>query len=97
MVVLVQDGIDGEGEGVGLLLQRASAPSLDLVGAMDDVPEELTDVVLDYDLGPEAGVRSDLFTDPAPTGLIRIEVRARGGQSNQAEAHIEGSAVWPLC
>jgi len=35
MVVLEQDGIDGVGEGVGLLLQGASAPAFDLVGAMD--------------------------------------------------------------
>src|SRR5688572_24213511 len=95
MVVLVQDGIDGGGEGVSLLLQGASAPSLDLVGAMDDVPEELADVVLDLGLGSETGIGGHLFADPTPDSLIRIEVGAVGRQTNQAEAHVGGGQVGP--
>jgi hypothetical protein len=34
MVGLVQDGINVRGEGVGLLLQGASAPTFDLVGSV---------------------------------------------------------------
>ncbi len=84
MVGLLEDGIDDRSEGVGLLLQGASAPTLDLVGPMADVPEELPDVVLDRGLGPEAGVGGHLVADPAPDVLIRSEVRALRGQSNQA-------------
>ncbi len=93
MVGLVQDGIDDRSEGVGLLLQGASAPALDLVGPLADVTEELTDVVLDLGLGPEAGVRGHFFADPAPDGLIRVEVRAVGGQTDEAEAQVRRGEV----
>ena len=88
MVGLVQDGMKGRSEGVGLLLQGASAPPFDLVGPVDDVTEELTDVVLDLGPGSEAGVRGHLLANPAPDGLIRVEVWAVGGQSHQAEVHV---------
>ena len=88
MVGLLQDGVDDRSEGVGLRLQGPSAAALDLVGPMGDVAEELADVLLDLGLGPEAGVGGHLLADPAPDGLIRIEVRAVGRQSDQAEVQV---------
>jgi hypothetical protein len=70
MVWLLEDGINEGDEGVSLRLQGASAPALDLVGALDNVAEELADVLLNRHLGAKAGVRRDLLADPAPDGLI---------------------------
>src|SRR5215218_5347450 len=61
MVGLLQDCVDDRSEGVGLLLQGAPAPALDLIGPVDDATEELADVLLDRGLGPEAGVGGHLF------------------------------------
>ena len=83
MVWLVQDSVNEGCERVGLYLEGTSAASLDLVGALGDVAEELADVLLDLGLGPEAGVRGDLFADPAPDGLVRVEVRAVGRQATR--------------
>ena len=55
MVRLEQDGIDDRGKGIGLSLEGAPVLTLDLVGPMGDVAEELTDVLLDPGLGSEAG------------------------------------------
>src|SRR3954454_9552934 len=75
MIRLVQDRANDRGKSIGLLLQGASAAALDLVSAMDNVTEELPNILLDRGLGPEAGVRGHLFANPAPDGLIRVEVR----------------------
>src|SRR5215210_2533177 len=88
MVGLLQDGIGDRSEGVGLSLQGAPAPTLDLVSPMGDVAEEVADVLLDLGLGPKAGVGGHLLADPAPDGLIRVEVRAVGGQTDQAQAQV---------
>ena len=95
MVRLVQDRGNDWSKSIGLLLQGASTPAFDLLGPMNNVPEELTDVVLNLGLGPEAGVRGHFFADPAPDGLIRVEVRAVRGQSNETEAHVGRGQVGP--
>jgi hypothetical protein len=88
MVRLMQDRVNGRGKRIGLLLQGASTPALDLISAMDNVTEELPDVLLDLGLAPEAGVGGHLVADSAPDGLIRVEVRAVGRQAHQAEADV---------
>jgi CheY-like chemotaxis protein len=65
MVGLLQDGIDEGCKGVSLSLEHTSASTLDLVGPLGDVAEELADVLLDLGLGPETGVGGHLFSDPA--------------------------------
>jgi hypothetical protein len=85
MVGLMQDSVDDGCELVSLRLQGASAAAFDLAGAVGDVAKEPADVVLDLRLGPEAGVGGDLLADPAPDGLVGVEVRAVG---RQAEARV---------
>src|SRR5215216_1573356 len=95
MVWLVQDSVDDGGKLIGLRLQCTSAAALDLVSPPGDASEELADVLLDLRLGPEAGVRGHFLADPAPDGLVRVEVRAVGGQANEAEVPIGSGEVGP--
>ncbi len=99
---LLQDGIDRRGEEVSQGLEDAPAPPLDFVGPVGDVPEELADVLVDLGLSPEARGGSDLFSDPAPDGFIRVEVWAVGGKTNQAQVQVGGGqggadGVAPVC
>ena len=82
MIGLRQDGADNRREGIGLILQDRPAAALDLVNPMGDVTQEAADVLLDLGPGPEAGVGGHLCLDPGLDGLIGVEIRAVGRQSD---------------
>ena len=97
MVWLIQKGVNGGCEVVSLRLQGPSAAAFDLIGAVGDVAEELADVLLDFGLGAKAGVGGDLLADPAPDGLVRVEVRAVGRQSDEPEVQVGRGEVGAEC
>ena len=81
----LKDRVDSTGVDVGLGLEDGSTPAFDFVSPVGQATEECSDLLTNSGLGAEAGVRCDFRAEPAPDVLVRVEVRAVGRQSDQAE------------
>src|SRR4051812_760432 len=89
----MENSLDSGGENVGLGLENGAAAAVDFVGPVAPNTEERTDLFTDLGLGPEAGVGRHFSADPAPDVLIRVEVRAVGWQSDQADPQLGRAQV----
>ena len=66
-------------EGIGARLQDGTAALLDLCRPVGDAVEEGVDLLPDLRRRAEAGICRDFLADPAPDGLVSVEIRAVRG------------------
>jgi hypothetical protein len=88
------DGLDqgsrsmGRIKGIGAALQLRATTVGDLVAARGQPSEEGINMGTDRGGGAKAGVDRDLLPHPGPDVLIRVDIRAVGGQAPQAQAQV---------
>ncbi len=66
-------------------LQDGPAPLLDLLRAVGQLGEEVSQLVLHRGFVAQAQVRGDLFACPVPDGFGSIEIRTISRQAHQSQ------------
>src|SRR5437868_6362844 len=89
----MENSLDSGGESVGLGLENGAAAAFDFVSPIGQATKERAHFLADLGRGAEAGVGGHFSADPAPDVLIRVEVRAVGWQSDQAEPQLGRAQV----